>query len=268
LLHHILKEIFKMPEISMLKIAVCRFVVGVIVFFCCLTALAQTPPPPPTASGTSITVHRNLSFDTAPLVNSPSGEQWFTVIQSPPRHGNATGGTVYPTYPTYLNYINAGGGYNGSDSFTYKACYYGYQPQICSNVATINVTVVNQPPNVGSLSFNVHGSALIGPLLTGNVTDPENDTVSINTLQIVSPPIHGNLFGVANPEYKSYGVNPTTYTGSDSFTFSLCDDLGACGTGTVYLNITNAAPVAVADSYIYCQSQSTLNAWSVFDKRL
>ena len=61
---------------------------------------------------------------------------------------------------------------------------------------------------------------------------------------------------VSQTEYRWLTPNPSTYVGSDSFTYRIKDSLGSIAIGTVNITVTNQAPVAVNDKYVIRGSQT------------
>jgi hypothetical protein len=110
-----------------------------------------------------------------------------------------------------------------------------------NNVNTAPVAVDDGPFNVshtGSYSQTAPG-------LLGNDTDADGDTLTVAGVTI--PAAHFDIYGVFNDGSFSYDpVN--TYVGLDSFTYYVTDGLADSNTATVSFNVTNAAPVASADS--------------------
>lgn len=106
----------------------------------------------------------------------------------------------------------------------------------------------NSPPVAINDSYTVHGYISVsGPGILANDYDPDGNPLSLASCSTVA---HGTLN--CNTTYKSFQYEPNFgYVGSDSFTYQVCDSLGACSTGTVNLTIVNSAPVAVADVYFW-----------------
>jgi RHS repeat-associated protein len=84
----------------------------------------------------------------------------------------------------------------------------------------------------------------IGSILA-NDYDPDGTALNESVLSL---PAHGTLSG-ASSGYKLYQPQ-TGYTGSDSFTYQVCDSLNACATATVHLIVTNARPFGVSDAFV------------------
>jgi YD repeat-containing protein len=162
---------------------------------------------------------------------------------------------AFPTLPTHGSVFNQGNGnvtycpnigYVGADSFVYQIC----DPQNACATATVSVNVVNQPPNGVTDFYNIHGTTVIGPFLA-NDSDPDGDGITCGGSGqncILSFPQHGDLTGVATDRWS---YRPALgYTGSDSFTYNVCDDLGLCTPTTVNLSVNNNAPIAGDDQYM------------------
>ena len=142
-----------------------------------------------------------------------------------PQHGSLSGVTQNDK-----KLYSPSSGYVGPDSFTYQLCD---NLGKCSAV-TVNISVNNNPPVAGDDAYLVPGpSTTIGPFLV-NDSDPDGDGLS--QPDIVDFPQHGSLSGVTQPDEKLYSPNDG-YTGIDRFTYRICDNLGACSTATVTLDM-------------------------------
>src|SRR2546422_6880677 len=78
---------------------------------------------------------------------------------------------------------------------------------------------VNQPPVAGDDSYTLHGGGTVGPMFA-NDYDPDGDPIN---LDILTFPTHGTLYGLATQDSKSYSLTDLSYTGTDSFTYRVCD---------------------------------------------
>jgi RHS repeat-associated protein len=221
-----------------------------------VTYINYAAPPPfnsaPTATADSYTIHTNGLIGSV-LANDSDPDPGDTITAS------------LVTFPTNGSLSNNGNGnfwytrnsstWTGTDSFTYKACDNRF-PSLCSAAVTVTVTVANQAPTAVNDSYSVHGLTVIGPM-KANDTDADGDAL---TFDILTFPTHGTVTGLPNPPYpndsKNYG--PTSgYTGSDSFTYRVCDSFNACSTATVSLTVWNNPPAANADYYFVNAGSST-----------
>ena len=199
---------------------------------------------PPVAGDDNYTKHGGGII--GPLLandSDPDGDPISVSIVTFPSHGSLSGldGNSFFYSLSNISYV-------GPDSFTYKACQPG--GVICSNVATVNLTFVNEPPVGVNDTYQVHGSTNIGPMLA-NDSDPDGDPISFVFLTGAS---HGTVFGLPFPPFpndvKSYGPNHG-FTGIDTFTYKVCDSFQLCSPPvTVTLNVVNNPPTPGPDRYL------------------
>lgn len=151
------------------------------------------------------------------------GDSQHECIITFPQHGQMFG-LQQPDQKLYTPAF----GYRGPDSFTYNACdHLG----LCT-LTTVTLNVNNSAPTLGADQYTITGpSTTIGPFLV-NDSDPDGDP--LNQPSIVDFPDHGSLFGLQQPDKKLYSPN-AGFTGADSFTYQVCDNLGKCSTATVTL---------------------------------
>jgi hypothetical protein len=104
----------------------------------------------------------------------------------------------------------------------------------------------NHAPVAVDDSYTVHGcGTALAPVITANDFDPDGDSISMDAFPQL--PAHGS---VARGALNSVSFCPAYgYTGADSFTYELCDNHGACATGTVSVNVVNQAPEGGTDTY-------------------
>src|SRR5438876_2732365 len=104
------------------------------------------------------------------------------------------------------------------------------------------IAETNSPPVAVDDAYTVHGTTQL-PSVLANDYDPDGDGIQFASYG--SQPQNGYLVGSSGFPPSSYTPN-FGYTGTDTFTYSICDNLGACsGFATVTLNVGNSAPVAV-----------------------
>ena len=112
--------------------------------------------------------------------------------------------------------------------------------------ATARITIVATPPPPGSPPVanddgaSADAGVAVGIDVVANDTDPDGDLDPI-TVSVGAGPSQGSV--VVNPTTGVVTYTPNiTATGSDSFTYQVCDGGGRCDTATVTVTITVAPP--------------------------
>ncbi|GJQ60611.1 MAG: tandem-95 repeat protein [Candidatus Scalindua sp. AMX11] len=140
-------------------------------------------------------------------------------------------------------------GFTGQDTFTYTV---NDNLGATSNVATVTVTVnsTNIPPVAINDPAMTTEETLVNINVVGNDIDPDG-TIDPATVVIASVPANGTAVPKAD---GTVDYTPTTgFTGQDTFTYTVNDNLGATSnvaTVTVTVNATNIPPVAINDPAI------------------
>ena len=205
------------------------------------SALASPPPNnPPVAVDDSFTVHGRtnlpmLANDYDPDGNPIGISQFITTPQHGTLSATASPGT-YSFRPTFA--------YVGPDQFVYKIC----DNQNACDTATVTLDIVNNAPVVGDNSYTFHGIlAQSAPGFLNNDYDPEGDQLNIvNGCQILP---HGYFCRYTDGHF-TYSPN-YGWAGTETLTFNLCDNLGACsGPETLTFTHVDQPPVAVLDYYV------------------
>ncbi|TFC53273.1 tandem-95 repeat protein [Cryobacterium sp. TMT2-17-1] len=168
------------------------------------------------------------------------------VVTTPPAHGttsvNATTGVV-----TYT----PSGSYVGSDSFEYRIC--DGRPVCDTATVTLNVTAV---PVVQSSPVAVDDSspAVSGVTLVIDVADNDSDVdanLDVTTVSVTVAPSHG-AFSVDPVSGEIRYTADSLYTGTDTFTYEICDTTDRCDTAIVTVRVTappaTSTPPVAADN--------------------
>ena len=168
------------------------------------------------------------------------------VVTTPPAHGttsvNATTGVV-----TYT----PSGSYVGSDSFEYRIC--DGRPVCDTATVTLNVTAV---PVVQSSPVAVDDSspAVSGVTLVIDVADNDSDVdgnLDVTTVSVTVAPSHG-VFSVDPVSGEIRYTADSLYTGTDTFTYEICDTTDRCDTAIVTVRVTappaTSTPPVAADN--------------------
>ena len=134
--------------------------------------------------------------------------------------------------------------FSGTDTFTYEVC----DPGNACDTATVTVTVVevNDPPIAQDDAAATDVDQRVNIDVRANDSDPEGGQLENPT--IVDGPANGQAQVQANGEI-GYGAN-AGFSGTDSFTYQVCDAGNACSTATVTVTVAppNAPPDAVDDA--------------------
>ena len=149
---------------------------------------------------------------------------------------NADGSFTYTPNP----------GFNGGDSFSYRAS----DDTLQSNVATVTITIsaVNDAPVANDDNASVaEDSGVTAIDVLANDDDADGDALSITA---VTQATNGAVVVAADGKSLSYAPN-AGFVGPDSFTYTITDGHGGSDSATVTVTVTNVndAPVAVSDSY-------------------
>ena len=170
--------------------------------------------------------------------SDPDGDVLTVADVTDPGHGtvvvNADGTVTYTPDADY----------SGPDSFSYQVC----DPNgACdSATVTVDVTPINDPPVANDdLDSTDEDTPVTIPVLV-NDTDVDG-TVVASTVVVTVDPSSGSV--VVNGDGSVTYTPDVNFSGSDSFSYQVCDDDDACDTATVVVTVNpiNDAPVAVDD---------------------
>ena len=203
----------------------------------------------PVANGDGVTTPEEVPVTIDAIANDtdPDGNlvAASTTVLSGPASGslqNHGDGTF-----TYTPNVN----YSGTDSFTYQVCD-AATPEMCSSATvTITVSAVNDVP-VATDDLLVTDEDTPGAVtVTANDTDDDGDPLTVTGF---TTPSSGSVVDLGGGILE-YTPNPE-FSGSDSFTYTVCDPTPECDTATVSVTVisVNDDPVAVNDSYTTVES--------------
>jgi regulation of enolase protein 1 (concanavalin A-like superfamily) len=179
------------------------------------------------------------------------GDSLTYVVVSGPAHGTLSGSAPN------LSYTPANG-FNGSDSFTFRA----NDGTVNSNTATVSISIseTNDAPVAAAKSVATQEDKAVSIALSAS--DPDGDSLNYS---IVSGPVHGTLSG--NAPNLSY-LPASNFNGSDSFTFRANDGVKNSNLATVAITIgaVNDAPVAASASAEVIVDESVSIELTAIDK--
>jgi uncharacterized repeat protein (TIGR01451 family) len=122
-------------------------------------------------------------------------------------------------------------GFTGVDVFTYEICD-DANPPVCEQ-ATVTI-LVEEPNNVVAVD-DATTTTINTPVtidITENDFDPQGDDFSIST---VGEPSNGEV--LVNTDGTVVYIPDNNFVGTDTFTYTICDVLGACDEATVIVTI-------------------------------
>ncbi|HRH01674.1 MAG TPA: Ig-like domain-containing protein [Bacteroidia bacterium] len=217
----------------------------------------------PTATSDSYTTNEdNVLFGSSVLANDfdQDGNSLSVtgVAITPPLHGNLVlnaNGTFI--YTPFLNY-------NGTDSFVYEVCDNAVPSLCASAIVNLTITPINDAPiAVADVATTSEDTPLSGASVLANDTDADGNPITINTTPAVLP-LHGTVTINSNGTYL-YTPN-ANYSGSDSFTYQVCDNgiPVLCATAIVSLTVSavNDPPLAIND-FAVTNEDTPLNGTTV-----
>ena len=211
---------------------------------------APTPNTPPSAADDEIATNENNSITIDVLSNDSDVEADPLVIASftQPTNGSVAlddNGTPTDLTDDQLIYT-PNPGFAGSDTFSYTI-----SDGRDTDTANVSITVndINNAPTAiaDTISIETGSSAVIDVLANDSDSDGNLD---INSVAIVSTVANGILVDSSSGAF-SYTPN-ANFVGTDSFSYSVSDTLGAAATATVTItvSIVNTAPIANNDAVI------------------
>ena len=201
---------------------------------------AGPPNTPPVANTDTVTTPEDTGIVVSVLANDTDANNDTLTLTGV---GAATHGTVANNGNGTVTYTPAAN-YNGADSFTYSIS----DGHGGTATGTVNVTVtpVNDPPvaNTDSATTAVNNAVIVNVL--ANDTDVDGDVLSVTG---AANGAHGTVVNNGNGTVTY--TPAASYTGPDSFTYSISDGHGGTASGTVNITVTppaNIPPVANTDT--------------------
>jgi len=195
---------------------------------------------PPVANDDSTTTGEDSPV-VIPVVGNdsdPDGDALTVADVTDPGHGSvAVNGDGTVTYTPDADY-------SGPDSFSYQVC----DPNGACDTATVtvDVTPINDPPVANDDLESTDEDVPVTIPVLGNDTDVDG-TVVASTVAVTVDPSNGSV--VVNGDGSVTYTPDVDFSGSDAFSYQVCDDDGACDTAAVSVTVNpiNDAPVAVDD---------------------
>ncbi|MFM7813808.1 MAG: Ig-like domain-containing protein, partial [Flavobacteriales bacterium] len=198
----------------------------------CVTATVTITVAPvgdqPNAQDDNFTTEMNTALTASVTGNDTEadGDPITYAISIGPAHGTVTmnsNGTF--TYTPSNNYI-------GPDVFIYSMC----DLISCDNaVVNIEVFYPNENPIAVDDAFTTVEDNTLSATVATNDSDPNGNPLSYS---IATNASNGTV--IMNTDGSFLYFPNANYNGSDSFTYTVCDNYGGCSTATVTINVTPA----------------------------
>ncbi|MFC1639089.1 Ig-like domain-containing protein, partial [Patescibacteria group bacterium] len=136
-------------------------------------------------------------------------------------------------------------GFAGTDIFSYSIC--DLQPECDTAVVTVNIT--SPPPGsrrippvaVDDFATTPYETPVTIPVIAPNDFDPDGYLV-YNTMRLVTPPTSGTVTAFTLTGEYTYTPNPG-FTGTDKFTYEICDNDGMCDQAVVTVEVGGPSPI-------------------------
>jgi hypothetical protein len=162
----------------------------------------------------------------------PDGDTLTAVLESGPSNG-----TLTLISKGSFNY-RPNSNFNGTDSFTYRA----NDGSANTHVATVFITVqsVNDPPVAKDGSYSTDQGTMLtvpAPGVLGNDADVDGDALTASLDDDV-----GSGTIALQPDGSFIYSPDIGFFGSDSYTYSACDNRGLCDTARATITVLNTRP--------------------------
>ncbi|MDY6992898.1 MAG: Ig-like domain-containing protein, partial [Pseudomonadota bacterium] len=112
------------------------------------------------------------------------------------------------------------------------------------------VTDVDAPPSEPPVASNINAQTPGTPTqipIIPQISDPDGD-IDPESLVVTTPPTHGST--TVNPDGTVTYTPEPGFSGSDEFTYMVCDVAGQCDTGTVSVQVTPPTPTTLTVTII------------------
>ncbi|MBD1862995.1 MULTISPECIES: cadherin-like domain-containing protein [Trichocoleus] len=155
-------------------------------------------------------------------------------------------------------------GFSGSDSFTYTITDGTSNNATAVAVVTLTVNAVNDIPIVGNDAFTTNEDTVLtlnATNLLTNDSDVEGEPLAIVSF---SQPTNGSVMGFGNGTYLY--MPKADFSGSDSFTYTVRDGVGATAVANVNLTVvkdTNVPPIAL-DDFVTTNEDTAIASFNAF----
>ncbi len=189
----------------------------------------------PTAVADSVVTRPDQPLNIAVLANDsdPNRDPLTVTHVTEPSHGtvgiNGDGTVTYHPEPGFI----------GTDSFTYTAT----DPDGNSDTATVTVRVMPQTPEALDDTGKTPTDTPVTVDILANDRDPDGDILSVTA---ITQPANGKV--ILNEDGRVTYTPNNGFSGTDTFTYTVCDPGNHCDMAAVTISVENAPPVAIDDN--------------------
>jgi len=182
---------------------------------------------PPIANGQSLSTDEDISLPITLTGSDPDDVTLTFSIATTPANGVLSGTLPFMSYQPNPDF-------NGSDSFTFVA----NDGQIDSSTGTISITInpVNDAPTANIINDSTQENTT--DTWIPDVNDVDGDDL---TCTISAHPGGGASASVVGDCSSGLYTPPPAYSGTDSFTYQVCDPDNDCAQATVSYTITSSS---------------------------
>ncbi|TAJ05678.1 gliding motility-associated C-terminal domain-containing protein, partial [Marinilabiliaceae bacterium JC017] len=160
-----------------------------------------------------------------------------------------TGNTTLLNYQTALRSVTYENTSETPVTSPRNISFYINDGQSTSNtlIRTINISSINDDPVANDFMTSTRENQAVN-IPIENFTSDADGNLDYNSLVIISPPAHGSV--EINSDTHEIIYTPVNgYSGSDTFTYQICDTNDACDEGTLTITISDQAPSAIDDNF-------------------
>jgi|GEM_PF-818488 len=200
---------------------------------------------PPIANDDSESTAMNtpVGIDVLPNDSDPDGDVITITTFTQPANGTVSqSGNTFVYIPSV--------GFCGVDMFTYTIC----DSEGACDSAEVTVTVdcpTNEPPVANNDGYTTDFNTPITFCVDLNDSDPDGDAISVST---ASSPSNGSYTQSGN----CFTYTPNNgFSGTDVFTYTICDPDGLCDDATVSITVLPEPPSECESTLVLCTEPMT-----------
>ena len=186
----------------------------------------------------------SVTIDVLANDSDNNGDPLTIATVGTPDHGTAVIAAGKITY-------GAPAGFAGPATFTYTVS----DGHGGTDTGHVTVTVANAPPVAADETVHTGYATAVRVNVVADSTDPNGDPLHVSG---VTTPAHGTVVG--NPDGTLSYTPDATYSGPDTFDYTIDDGQGGLDTGTVNVVVANGVPTAGGDAIT-----ASANAPSIVD---